>query len=159
MTSQARAAESDTNATVESLEVAFRRVTQLVKRMVGTIATGVHPEMRHAGWIVFTVVHRGGPDGQPVTVGEIISETGMDKSVVSRQLRALSDWGLVETHRAAEDARVVVVEPTQLARERFGAVRARQREIYSRLLADWPEADVKRLEQLLNRLADVISDF
>lgn len=158
MTPQARAADADTSAAVESLEVAFRRVTQLIKRTVGSIATSVHPEMRHAGWIVFTVIHRGGPDGRPVTVGEIIAETGMDKSVVSRQLRSLSDWDLITTSRAQADARMIVVEPTQLARERFQAVRARQREFYSSVLEDWPHEDLKRLEELLNRLADVIID-
>ncbi|HWL01994.1 MAG TPA: MarR family winged helix-turn-helix transcriptional regulator [Microbacteriaceae bacterium] len=159
MTSQAPAADRDESAAVDALEAAFRRVTQVVKRTVGSIATRVHPELRHAGWVVFTVVHRGGVDGQPVTVGEIIAETGMDKSVVSRQLRALNDWGLVEMSRSAADARVVVVEPTQLARERFRAVRARQREFYGTILADWSEADVEKLEELLNRLADVITDF
>ncbi|HWK19936.1 MAG TPA: MarR family winged helix-turn-helix transcriptional regulator [Microbacteriaceae bacterium] len=158
MTSPAPGADTDASAAVESLEVAFRRVTQLVKRSVTTIATSVHPEMRHAGWVVFTVVHRGGTDGQPVTVGEIIAETGMDKSVVSRQLRALSDWELVTTSRSAADARVIVVEPTELARERFRDVRARQREFYRLVLSDWPAADLRKLEELLNRLADAITD-
>jgi len=159
MTSQAPEADREAAAAVDSLEAAFRRVTQVTKRSIGSMAASVHPELRHAGWIVVTVVHRGGQDGQPVTVGEIIAETGMDKSVVSRQLRSLNDWGLVEMTRSAADARVVVVEPTALARERFQAVRARQREFYSAILADWSEGDIAKLEELLNRLADVLTDF
>lgn len=158
MKSLANAVDQDTSVAVDSLEVAFRRVTQLVKHSIRSIAASVHPELRHAGWVVFVVVHRGGADGLPVTVGEIIAETGMDKSVVSRQLRSLNDWGLVEMSRSAADARVVVVEPTALARERFQEVRARQRELYNAMLADWSKEDVGKLEELLNRLADVISD-
>lgn len=158
MDSQTTAAESDLSAQVDSLEAAFRRVSHLVKRTVVTLATAVHPELRQAGWIVFSLVHRGAASGEPITVAEIIAETGMDKSVVSRQLRALAEWGLVETRRSAADARVIVVTPTELARKRFAEVRARQREIYQGLLAQWPEGDLRTLEELLNRLADVIGD-
>lgn len=159
MTGQADATERGAGAAVDSLEAAFRRVTQVVKRSIRSTAASVHPELRHAGWVVFSVIHRGGAEGQPVTVGEIIAETGMDKSVVSRQLRSLHDWGLIEMRRSEADARVVVVEPTSLAQERFRVVRARQREFYSQILADWSDEDLGKLEELLNRLADVITDF
>jgi len=162
MTSQAPAADRDAGEaveTLEALETAFRRVTQVAKHSIREHAAKVHPELRHAGWIVVTVVLRGTADGGPVTVGDIIAETGMDKSVVSRQLRSLNEWGLVRMSRSATDARVVVVEPTALLRERFGLVRERQREMYRAILANWSAEDLGKLEELLNRLADMVTDF
>ncbi|MBO9577872.1 MAG: winged helix-turn-helix transcriptional regulator [Microbacteriaceae bacterium] len=142
------------DAAVESLEVAFRRLTQLMKRSARDFASAVHPELRPAGWVVLGAVLRCGQDHQPVTVGDVIAETGMDKSVVSRQLRSLSDWGLVTLSRSDADARVVVVEVSPLAHERLRVVRARQRERYVQILGDWSPDDVQQLERLLHRVAD-----
>jgi len=157
MTDPAPAPERDSAAAVEALEGAFRRITQVVKRNVREFATAIHPELRHAGWIVLNTVLRAAADGRAVTVGEIIVETGMDKSVVSRQLRALGDWGLVTMRRSDADARVVVVDPTELARDRIAVVRQRQRERYAEVLKDWSAEDVGRLEVLLGRLADAVA--
>ncbi len=128
MTSPASATEADTAApelaeAIGALEAAFSRITHVVKRHIRDFATGIHPELRQAGWVVLGTVLRGSADGHPVTAGDIVAECGMDKSVVSRQLRSLSDWGLVELSRSDADARVVVVTVTPLARERVREVR------------------------------------
>ncbi len=160
MTSPARAADAEeAGAAVDALEAAFRRITQVAKRSIRSTAASIHPELRAAGWVVFTVVNRGCPDGRPVTVGEIIAETNMDKSVVSRQLRSLNEWGLVEMSRSESDARVVVVQPTELARERFRGVRERQRDVYKTILSTWSKDDLGKLEELLNRLADTLAEW
>ena len=158
MTSPARATEHEATAAVEALEAAFTRLGLVLKRNVLQLAAGVHPEMRQAGWAVLGTVLRASRDGTPMTVGEIVTTTGMDKSVVSRQLRSLKDWGLVTMRRDDADARVVVVDPTDEARKRFEAVRARRREIYAELLLDWSTADVAQLERMLGRLADAVED-
>ncbi len=100
---------------------------------------------------------RGGAEGRVITAGDIVAECGMDKSVVSRQLRSLSDWGLVALSRSGGDARVVVVEATPLAKERIRAVRERQRELYASILGGWSREDMGRLDELLNRLADAVA--
>lgn len=155
---QARVAGEDGTAAIEALETAFRRITQVLKRSAREFSTAVHPELRPAGWVVLSSIMRGAAEGRPVTVGEVIADTGMDKSVVSRQLRSLNDWGLVTMSRSEADARVVVVEGSPLAHERLGVVRRQQRLRYAQILGDWPTEDVARLGELLNRVADSFSD-
>lgn len=162
MTSPSTAAETAASpaevvGAVEALEAAFTRIGHVVKRHLRDFATGIHPELRQAGWMVLGTALRAGSEGRAVTAGDIVTECGMDKSVVSRQLRSLSDWGLVELRRSDADARVVVVSATPLARERIREVRERQRELYASILAGWSREDMGRLEELLNRLADSIS--
>ncbi len=157
MTLQSSAPERDSLSAVEELETAFARIGQAVKHHVRDLACAVHPELRQAGWLVMGLALRGAAEGKPVTVGEIVAATGMDKSVVSRQLRALADWGLVTTHRSEADARVVVVEPTEEAKLRFDAVRQRQRAIYAAALSEWSVEDAQRLGDLLTRLAESVT--
>ncbi len=162
MTSPASTTDAEPTApelaeAIGALEAAFSRITHVVKRHIRDFATGIHPELRQAGWVVLGTVLRGSADGRPVTAGDIVAECGMDKSVVSRQLRSLSDWGLVELSRSDADARVVVVTVTPLARERVREVRERQRELYATILSAWSRDDMARLEELLNRLADAVA--
>ena len=152
------AADAATNAAYDAVEAAFRRVGMVAKRTFREFAAAVHPEMRPAGWAVLNTVLRADNEGRQVTVGEVIAETGMDKSVVSRQLRSLQDWGLVRLSRAEKDARVVQVVGTELGHDRLRAVRAEQRERYESILRTWSTDDMRQLEVLLNRIADSFTD-
>ena len=134
------------------VERSFNRLGAISKQAARAQASQAHPEMRPAGWIVFRVVAL----QEPVPVADIIAETGMDKSVVSRQLKALREWGLVEVDRDPEDARVVVVRTSELGRERVGAVRRILRDRYRAAFEQWDEADVDSLADLLERLVPAI---
>jgi DNA-binding MarR family transcriptional regulator len=148
------AADAATNAAYDAVEAAFRRVGMVAKRTFREFAAAVHPELRQAGWAVLNTVLRADNEACRVTVGDIIAETGMDKSVVSRQLRSLQDWDLVQLSRAETDARVVQVVGTENAHARLRGVRAQQRERYAALLRTWSTEDMVQLEVLLNRIAD-----
>jgi DNA-binding MarR family transcriptional regulator len=139
---------------VDVLERAFARLAQIFKTQVRTLASGVHPDLRPAGWHVLRMVLKGTPAGGHVTVGDIIVETAMDKSVVSRQLRSLKEWGLVTLTRSDTDARVFVAKPTAEALARYDAVRKHQRELYAQALEGWDDDDVAKLEELLGRLVE-----
>jgi len=141
---------------VEELEAAFARLGPIVKSRMIASSASIHPELRPAGWNVLRVAllqHHERPD-RPLTVSEIIGMTQMDKSVVSRQLRDLKEWGLVTLTRSSEDARVFLVEPTELALERHRAVHEQSRAEFRRLFATWDAADVRKLVELLTKLAD-----
>ncbi len=152
------ALDADALGSVDTVERAFQRLGHLVKSQVRMLAASVHPELKPAGWAVMGFALRCEMNGTPATVGDIVAATGMDKSVVSRQLHALKELGLVTQRRSAEDARVIIVEPTADARERFETVRAQQRAIYARALAGWSREDVAKLEELLTRLGDIDLD-
>ncbi len=141
---------------LDDLEVAFARLGPIIKQRMHSVATSIHPELRPAGWNVLRLAiwqcHER-PE-RPMTVSEIINSTQMDKSVVSRQLRDLKEWGLVTLTRSKDDARVFLVEPTDLAKARVREIHERNRAEFRRAFAAWDPDDVRRLVALLGRLAD-----
>lgn len=138
---------------IEALEAAFVRLLPIVREQLRALAERMHPEMRAAGMQVLRVVLRAHRLGEgPVSIGDIITQTAQDKSVVSRQIRQLGEWRLITTRRAEQDRRVILVEPTQLALERSAAARNSVRMLNTRILATWPEGDVLELARLIDRL-------
>jgi len=148
--------ESMTDPVVEEafarVERSFHKLGALAKHTARAQATIVHPELRSAGWMVFRTISHSGP----VAVADIIAETGMDKSVVSRQLKSLREWGLVEVGRDAHDARVVVARLSPLGEERSAQVRERILERYRSALESWTGDDLATLADLLERLAPAV---
>ena len=134
------------------VERSFHRLGAISKQAARAQATHAHPEMRPAGWIVFRVVSM----LEPVPVADIIAETCMDKSVVSRQLKALREGGLIDVDRDPEDARVVVVRTSELGRARADAVRGVLRSRYRTAFDEWDASDVQTLADLLERLVPAI---
>jgi len=147
MTGESQGVERD----IDALEAAFSQLGLIWKSSIRDFAAAMHPELRPAGWHVIRQVLRGDERGEPLTVSEIIHATQMDKSVVSRQLRALKEWGLVELERSDADARVFVVKATDDSRRRFADVRAMQRRLYQRGVATWSPEDVAKFAELFTK--------
>ncbi|TFU33551.1 MarR family transcriptional regulator [Microbacterium paludicola] len=147
--------EMTESSAIDGLEAAFATIGPIVKARMVAIAAAIHPDLRPAGWGVLRVVLTGAqrPDGEAVTVSDIVAETQMDKSVVSRQLRDLKEWGLVSVRRSDADARVFEVTPTPEAIARHQAMRRASRAQYRAVFGEWDEADVEKLTELLGRLA------
>lgn len=143
------------SAAIDGLEAAFATIGPMIKARMMAIAAAVHPDLRPAGWAVLRVVLNAAQsaDGRPATVSDIVAETQMDKSVVSRQLRDLKEWGLVSLARSEADARVFEVTPTPEAVSRHAAMRRASRAQYRTVFGEWDEADVEKLTELLERLA------
>ena len=141
---------------VEDLEAAFARIGPVTKARMQASATAIHPDLRPAGWTVLRTVlfHEHEHPGEPLAVSDIIAATQMDKSVVSRQLRDLKEWELVTLTRSSDDARVFLVAPTELAKQRHRAIHERARAEYRRVLGTWDPADVRKLAELMTRLVD-----
>jgi DNA-binding MarR family transcriptional regulator len=149
MVSMTEPAVEDALARVER---SFHKLGAISKQAARAQSSQAHPEMRPAGWIVFRVVSM----LEPVPVADIIAETGMDKSVVSRQLKSLREWGLIEVGRHVDDARVVVVRTSELGRQRADAVRSVLRSRYRTAFESWDEHDVETLADLLERLVPAV---
>jgi len=141
-------------SSIDALEGAFAAIGPLFKSRMLSVATAIHPELRPAGWNVLRPVLLADREGRPVlTVSEIVAQTHMDKSVVSRQLRDLKDWGLVTLARSEGDARVFEVTPTPEAIERYTAMKKASRAQYRAIFREWDQSDVDKLTELLGRLA------
>ena len=86
------------------------------------------------------------------TPGQLADRLDLDPAVVTRLLRQLEESGLVSRSRSAEDGRVSTVEPTAAGIDAFGRVREVIWDQVRRTLANWPDADVAALAELLGRL-------
>ncbi len=141
---------------IDDLEVAFARLGPVVKARMHSISARIHPELRPAGWTVLRIalIHASKHPEKPLAVSDIIAETQMDKSVVSRQLRDLKEWGLVTLTRSTEDARVFIVAPTPEAEARLAVVHEAARDEYRSIFAAWDPSDVRKLVDLLTKLAE-----
>lgn len=90
----------------------------------------------------------------PMPVGEVARVARMDTGAVSRQLRTLTDLGLVERQASEHHGSIVLVVGTPAGRAlaaRYERVRSAQ---LSRALADWEPAERVELGRLLLRLVD-----
>ncbi|UXN33510.1 MULTISPECIES: MarR family transcriptional regulator [Micrococcaceae] len=141
---------------LDDIEAAFARLAPIVKGRMANAATQFHPELRGAGFAVLRMVllrTLRGPKGD-VTVSEVVSDCHMDKSVVSRQLKDLKQWGLIQVERSEQDARVYLVSPTDFAMKRFAEIKQATRSEYSDMFSEWDPRDLSDLAKLLSRYSE-----
>ena len=98
------------------LSVAFSRVRLLWKES----AARIHPDLQPSGYKLLGFVARAGE----ANAHHLAEAFEMDKSVVSRQVRALEELGLVVSRPDADDGRQRVLAATPAAHEALEALRA-----------------------------------
>jgi DNA-binding MarR family transcriptional regulator len=135
----------------ESMERSVWSLFRAARGFAGA-APGGFGDLQPAGWGVLRHVLV----AAPVQPGAIAEAVGMDKSAVSRQLKALRDLGLVSMRRDDDDARVVLVEPTAEARHRARAVSETVRRGYARAVADWEPDEIERFAADLARFTAAV---
>ncbi|MGB3374773.1 MAG: MarR family winged helix-turn-helix transcriptional regulator, partial [Microbacterium sp.] len=109
------------------LDDAITRVERELGRLFARIriswreaATTVHPDLQPLGYQVLVSIL----SGEATTAGAIVERLQTDKSAVSRQVRQLTELGLVESIRDPEDRRARTLAATDLAKERVAIARA-----------------------------------
>ncbi|MGP9528820.1 MarR family winged helix-turn-helix transcriptional regulator [Glutamicibacter sp. AOP5-A2-18] len=150
---------SEVNAVaLDDIEAAFARLAPAFKGRMAKNARLFHPELRGAGFSVLRAVllHSLRRPDQELTISEIVTECHMDKSVVSRQLKDLKQWELIEVERSEHDARVYLVSPTEFALSRFREIKSSTRTEYWNLFAEWDSQDVSELAKLLLRFSEQV---
>ncbi len=148
------AADEDTRRTIQSIEQSFGSLFRFVKANMHASAAQLDPELQPAAWSVLRHLLR----ESPVTGGALASALGVDKSVISRQLKDLREKGFVETTPSAEDARVSLVTPTESAIEKAGAIAEQAKNRYTDFLDTWSSEDLAEFARLLERFSH-ITDF
>jgi len=139
-----------------ALDDAVHRVERELSRLFARIRVGwreaaasVHPDLQPLGYQVLVSI----VSGQAATAGELIERLQTDKSAVSRQVRQLTELGLVDSIRDADDRRARRLVATSLAEERVRAARA----VYERRLGErlraWSAADLDHFADLLGSLS------
>ena len=139
------------------LAEAVTRVEHELGRLLSRIRVGlrdaaatVHPELQPLGYQVLTSI----VSGRATTAGAIIERLHTDKSAVSRHVRQLEQWGLVESVRDPDDRRARVLVATELARTRVGLARSRYEERIAQRLRHWTAEDLDRFAELISQLTD-----
>lgn len=92
--------------------------------------------------------------GPRAAIGDVAVQLGLDRSNASRMLASAVAAGLVTKTTHPADARRTELTITPVGRDLLAAARAWQDRVFARLVADWPEADARRLAGYLQRLAD-----
>lgn len=139
-----------------ALDDAVHRVERELGRLFARIRVGwrdaaatVHPELQPLGYQVLVSIVNGHG-----SAGEIIDRLQTDKSAVSRQVSRLTELGLVESIRDADDRRARRLVATPLAVDRVTAARAAYESRLAERLRRWSAEDLDHFADLLDGLGD-----
>ncbi|ALD11831.1 MarR family winged helix-turn-helix transcriptional regulator [Clavibacter capsici] len=127
------------------------QMTALAGRIRATTreaAAAIHPELPPIGYKMLRVIRRCGS----AHASAVADQLGVDRSVVSRQLRQLQELGLVEVRTDAQDGRVRVVALTATGRAGVEADDAQGGSRLIRGLGHWSRADLAAFAGYLARL-------
>lgn len=127
------------------------QMTALAARIRATTreaAARIHPELPPIGYKMLRVIRRCGS----AHASAVADQLGVDRSVVSRQLRQLQDLGLVEVGADAQDGRVRVLALTAAGRAGIEADDAEGGSRLIRGLGAWTRADLDAFAGYLARL-------
>ncbi|WP_353829135.1 MarR family winged helix-turn-helix transcriptional regulator [Agromyces sp. SYSU T0242] len=130
----------------EQFGVMFNRIRTVWKQS----AEQVHPDLQPAGYKLLSAIVRLGPTNAHV----LAEHLDMDKSVVSRQVRALEEIGLVTSRPDERDGRLRLLAATAEAEERIRAVREANQSRLRAALRDHPADDLRRFAELLRVVAE-----
>lgn len=138
-----------------ALDAAIARVEQELGRLFARIRVGwreaaatVHPDLQPLGYQVLTSI----ATGKATSAGAIIDRLQTDKSAVSRQVRQLEEWGLIESVRDPNDRRARLLVATPLAQERVEIARSRYHDRIGERLRAWSADDVDHFAELIHDL-------
>lgn len=111
-------------------------------------ATAVHPGLQPVGYSILATLVR----HESMPLGDVVEMLALDKSVLSRQVRMLEEWGLVETSPDPSDGRARILHPTPKGITAIADVRSKgQARFHERLLA-WSDDDLTAFAKYLRRL-------
>ena len=89
---------------------------------------------------------------QALTASDIVRESGMEKSKVSRAVANLENLGLVERQLAEDDHRVKLLRMTELGKKRYHALVPRVLDWERELIAGLDAGEYRDLMYLLDKL-------
>ena len=92
-------------------------------------------------------------DRGPVSIIDVASELGIDRSGASRMVTDAVESGHVRKATSPADARRAALTVTDRGADLLAAARAWQEQVFEDLVADWGRRDAARLASYLRRLA------
>lgn len=89
----------------------------------------------------------------PMRVTSVAECLHLDKSTVSRMVARLAGDGLLERRADPEDGRASILVPTEAGEGLVAEFEQRRLQFFNETIADWDDAEVAQLDQLLTRFA------
>ncbi|WP_265443835.1 MarR family winged helix-turn-helix transcriptional regulator [Flexivirga meconopsidis] len=143
MTSDAKppaARERETRRVLEQLRAFTRRLNRNWSSYV--------PELTFSDFMALRAV----ADLDVPTVQDIARELRIDKSSASRRVAALERDGHIERHQIPGERRAQELTLTDIGRRTLASAERTNLDTLGERMADWSDADIARLAQLLERL-------
>jgi DNA-binding MarR family transcriptional regulator len=107
------------------------------------------PRPRSANWLLFAVRHRG-----PLRLADLAAACYIDASTASRQTAELVAQGLLRRESDPSDGRVSLLALTDEGEQAVQELIRQREEFFTSALAEWDDADVRQLAELMGRLTD-----
>lgn len=138
----------DRRRSYDRLETELSLMWRQARTQSAALAHQVHADLDIGGYSLMVAldtddVHR---------AAELVTQFGVDKSTISRQIAALESLGFVERAPDTSDRRALIVRLTGTGREVLHAVREARRGAIREILDEWSIDDVHALGELLGRL-------
>jgi DNA-binding MarR family transcriptional regulator len=114
-------------------------------------AARMHPELQPAGYKLISFISRTGP----TNAHQLAERFEMDKSMVSRQIRMLEEFGLVESRPDEHDGRLRVLTATPDACTMLAELRSELAERMRTVLAGLTSDEVKAASKAFSLLSEV----
>ncbi|MGB3374774.1 MAG: MarR family winged helix-turn-helix transcriptional regulator [Microbacterium sp.] len=114
-------------------------------------AARMHPELQPAGYKLLAFISRTGP----TNAHQLAERFEMDKSMVSRQIRMLEDFDLLESRPDEHDGRLRVLTATPGACDMLAELRKEHAERIRKVLAGLTADEVKAASKAFRLLAEI----
>lgn len=114
-------------------------------------AARMHPELQPAGYKLLAFIARTGP----TNAHQLAERFEMDKSTVSRQIRMLEEFGLLESRPDEHDGRLRVLTATPEAAGMLAELRSEHAERMRTVLAGLTPEEVKAASKAFSLLSEV----
>jgi DNA-binding MarR family transcriptional regulator len=126
------------------------QVVRLMRQLGSLKAQAASSARQGVEWSSYVLLFHLANDG-PMRSSTLAERVAADPSTVSRQIATLVDLGLVERRPDPADRRAVQLVVTEEGAELFRRMREDRAAMFDSVLADWSDADVDQLTELLTR--------
>ena len=138
----------ETELAIAELEEQMSTLVGRVRANLRDAALAIDPLLQPFGLKMLRMLSKNGP----MHSGALADALFVDKSVISRQARALEELGFIETQPDPHDGRVRILALTPDASARIAEGRASDKAQTTSKLRQWPVGDLRQFAEFIGRL-------
>lgn len=135
---------------IRGLEIQFSDLFARVRRLYAENAQIIAPGLQPGSYKLFTMIARRGP----LTASIIAERLEIDKAQISRMLRELESFELIERKPDPEDRRSQLISATPEGLRRLETAHSGHHAQFRNTLEAWDVEDIRKLTSLLGALTE-----